>query len=73
MVHKKPIYRRGGDCLKRGAWSVCRFKGGLGKKEGVVFLRGWVHTPMHTMIKIMISHILLDKNGGINKILLFCN
>ena len=29
---------RGGDCLKRwGAWTVCRFKGGLGKKEGVVF------------------------------------
>ena len=24
-----------GDCLKRGAWTVCRFKGGgLGKKEG---------------------------------------
>ena len=30
----------GGDCLKRGAWIVCRFNGGLGKKEGVVFLRG---------------------------------
>ena len=30
-----------GNCL-RGAWTVCRFKGGggLGKKEGVVFLRG---------------------------------
>ena len=25
---------RGGDCLKRGAWTVCRFKGGFGKKEG---------------------------------------
>ena len=23
-----------GDCLKRGAWTVCRFKGGLGKKDG---------------------------------------
>ena len=35
---------RGRDCLKRGAWTVCRFKGGggLGKKDGVVFLReGW--------------------------------
>ena len=31
---------RGGDCLKRGAWTVCQFKGRLGKKEGVVFLRG---------------------------------
>ena len=38
-----------GDCLKRGAWTVCQFKGGLGKKEGVVLLRGGVDTPMHTM------------------------
>ena len=29
---QKTIYR--GDCLKRGAWTVCRFKRGLGKKEG---------------------------------------
>ena len=40
---------REGDCLKRGAWTVCQFKGGLGKKEGVVLLRGGVDTPMHTM------------------------
>ena len=33
---------RGRDYLKMGGrgWTVCRFKGGLGKKEGVVFLRG---------------------------------
>ena len=31
---------REGDCLKRGAWTVCQFKGGLGKKEGVVLVRG---------------------------------
>ena len=39
--HKKPVYR--GDCLKRGggAWTVCRFKEGLGKKEeGSVFEGG---------------------------------
>ena len=30
----------GENCLKRGAWSVCRFKGGLAKKREVVFLRG---------------------------------
>ena len=43
---KDPIYRGGGRCvkklvlgvgvmnwLKRGAWIVCRFKRGLGKKE----------------------------------------
>ena len=30
-VHEKPIYR--GDCLKRGAWTVFRFKKRLDKKE----------------------------------------
>ena len=29
---KKPIYR--GDCLRRGAWTVFRFKEILGKKKG---------------------------------------
>ena len=33
--HEKPI------CLKRKAWTVCRFKKGLSKKEGVS-----VFTPM---------------------------
>ena len=35
VVHEKPIQR--GDCLKRGTWTVCQFKGELGKKEGEVF------------------------------------
>ena len=49
------IYR-GGDCLKMrgegGAWTVCSFKGELGQKEGVVFLRGGggVDIPMLTMV-----------------------
>ena len=30
------------DCLKRGVWTVCWFKGGLDKKEGVVFLTGLI-------------------------------
>ena len=38
-VHEKPIKR--GDCLKKwGAWTVCKFKGGLGKKEGGGFEGG---------------------------------
>ena len=47
--HEKPIYR--GDCLKRGPWTVCRFKGGrLGKKEGGGVFEEWgVDTPMDTM------------------------
>ena len=27
-IHEKPISM--GDCLKRGTWTVCRFKGGGG-------------------------------------------
>ena len=38
-IHDKPIYR--GDCLKRGAWTACRFNGCVGG--------GGVDTPMHTM------------------------
>ena len=39
---------RGGIAQKGEAWTVCRFKGGLGKKERVVFLSG-DDTPMHTL------------------------
>ena len=35
VVYKKPTYGGGGDCLKRGAGTVCKFKGGLAKNEGV--------------------------------------
>ena len=31
---------KGGNCLKRGAWTVCRLKEGLGENEGVVFFMG---------------------------------
>ena len=31
---------RGGGLPKKGAWTVCRFKGGLIRKKGVMFLRG---------------------------------
>ena len=48
-VHEKPIYR--GLPKKWGAWTVGRFKGGLGKKEGSCVFEGrGVDTPMHTMI-----------------------
>ena len=36
-VHKKRIHS--GELPKKGVWTVCRFKGGLGEKEGVVLLR----------------------------------
>ena len=46
---KNPIFTGGGasqknnikgKCLKRGAWTVCRLKEGLGENEGVVFFMG---------------------------------
>ena len=40
---------RGEDCLKRGAWTVCQFKGVLGKERGGGVLEGGFDTPMHTM------------------------
>ena len=47
-MKKQPI---GGNCLKRGVWTVCRLKGGLGKKKS-----GGVDTPMHIMdVKIGFS------------------
>ena len=39
--HEKPIYRR--NCLKRGTWTVFRFKGGLAKTREGVFLSGREH------------------------------
>ena len=37
--HKKKQYI-GGNCLKRGAWTVCQFKGReLGKREQWAFFR----------------------------------
>ena len=41
--------------LKRGegtqlTWTVCKFKGGLAKKEGVMFFEGGLILPMHTGI-----------------------
>ena len=36
----------GGNCLKRGVWTVRKFKGGLGEKEGVMFIfKGWGVNP----------------------------
>ena len=45
-VHEKPIHR--GGLPKKGVLDS-KFKGGHGKKEGVVFLRRGVDTPMHIM------------------------
>ena len=38
---------RGGGLPKKGAWTIFQFKGGLGKKEGVVFLSGGWYPDAH--------------------------
>ena len=50
----------GGNCLKMGAWAVCRFEGGFEKKRGgrVSGGRG-VDTPMHTMLRT--CHLVINK------------
>ena len=49
--------------LKRGAWIVCKFKTGLGKRRGYVFGvggggEGGVEIPMNTMNTVLLLKIL---------------
>ena len=47
--HGKPI-SRGGRFLKKRAWTICKFKGGLSRKEeDGVFLGEGGDTPINTM------------------------
>ena len=50
-----------GELPKRGAWTVCRFKGKLGKKMGVGVVG--VDTPTHTMWRL--SSILKTSNKSV--------
>ena len=47
-LHKKKFLGEGMNCLKKGAWIVCRFKSGIGKKRGHVLRWGGADTLMHT-------------------------
>ena len=55
-VHEKTNIQ-GGGLPKTGAWTVCRFKRGLGENKGVV------DTRMHTMtvFKILIWKCILGR------------
>ena len=62
-----------GGFLKRGAWTIFRFKGGegLGKKEEVgVFEGRRVDTPMHTISSIEFNcnaiHLIMPMQESIN-------
>ena len=57
---------RGRDCLKRRAWTVSQFKGGLGKKEGGVFEEGGFDTPIHIVGQVWLANELWFK-GYIEK------
>ena len=57
LVHEKPT-NWGVDCLKRGAWTVWRFKRGLGKKEGVMLLKGGLR-PQCTL-RVWRRSLLID-------------
>ena len=46
-AHEKPI-QRGGGFPKKGAWTVCQFKGAWQERAGSVFEGGLI-PPMHTM------------------------
>ena len=46
---------KGGNYLKRGAWTVCKFKSGLGKKKGGVF-EAELLPPTHTLGGSCVSH-----------------
>ena len=49
---------------KKGAWTVCRFKGELGKKEGGGLFEEGVDTPMHTMRPSFLKGWGLDNKLG---------
>ena len=57
-----------GDYLKKEAWKVCRFKGGLGKKEGGgVFERGLI--PQCTLCqRLFFLHLIKLNNCGMVRV-----
>ena len=59
---------RGGDCLKREAWTVCRFKGGLGKKEGGGVFEGvWYPNAHYGCALIFKTHLEVCLKCSLNK------
>ena len=74
-AHKKPIWKIhfwgegltknqyiGGNCLKRGAWTFCRFEGRLGEEGGGVFLGGgrWYPNAHYTSVSRYHFHSFLE-------------
>ena len=78
-VFTKKQYR-GGDCLKRGAWTVCRFKGGgLLKIEWSGDYEREADIPMHTMLYVCVYFLnrffllFINKNVFFSFSFLFCD
>ena len=51
----------GGACLKGGAWTVCQFIGGLGKKGAGVFKGGWYPNTHYVLQRAFTSRLEADK------------
>ena len=70
MVYEKKNNR--GDCLKKRAWTVCRFTKGLGQKHGVFLREGLIDTAIHTMANLLdlINKFLFPVKSSENHIFL---
>ena len=57
----------GENCLKRGAWIVCRFRRGLDKNEkgGNFEGGGGTDIPMHTMCDGILFNKVADSNTSV--------
>ena len=60
-VHKKVIYWRELSKKGGGAWTFCRFKGKLSKKEGGWGVEGVFDTQMHTMLDLPYGQICRNR------------
>ena len=52
----------GGIAHKGGAWTVCRFKGGAGKKEGGGAIEGrdWYPNAYYELSQNHLTHVLIQ-------------
>ena len=67
---EEPIYR--GDCMKRGTWTVCRFRDSLGKKEeGGCFWEGLIPQCTLWLKNILIVYSFISSILTSNKIYTF--
>ena len=77
----KEVFKRRGDCRKRGAWRFCQFReGGFSRESGEVIMRGGeVDILMHTMLYVYVYFLnnfflfFINKNVFFSFSFLFCD